>query len=233
MSTDKIKIEELHALADGELTPGQRDRVLAALEHDPESQSILSDIRHTKELLKHAYPLKSLQPQHRQNLFLRFGQIAAILLIMLTGFGLGWQSAMKSPSNDESVASLNSILPDAKHPHKTIIYLGHGDHTKFRAALDKAQDLLSLGTGDDTEIFVVASAGGIDLMRKQTSPYQAEMVNLMNANKALRFVACNNTIYRFQQEGKPVDLIEGTDVAPSAVEFVVRHLRQGWNYVSI
>ena len=70
-------------------------------------------------------------------------------------------------------------------------------------------------------------------MRKQTSPYEAEMVKMMTVNKALRFVACNNTIYRFRQEGKKVDLINGTDVAPSAVEFVVKHLRQGWQYISI
>jgi intracellular sulfur oxidation DsrE/DsrF family protein len=233
MSTDKIKIEELHALADGELPPDQRDRVLAALEHDPESRAILNDIRHTKELVRHAYPLGSHQPQHQPNLFLRFGQVAAILLVMLTGFGIGWQSAMKTASTDEPVAGRNSTLPGARQPYKSIIYLGHSDHAKFRAALDKAHDLLSQGSGDDTEVYVVASAGGIDLMRKQTSPYQAEMIKLMSANRALRFVACNNTIYRFQQEGKPVDLVEGTDVAPSAVEFVVRHLRQGWNYVSI
>ena len=232
MNEEKITIEELHALADGELTAEQRDRVLAALEHDPKSQALLYDIRHTKTLLQHAYPVESNQTQTRSVSIQRFGQIAAVLLLSLTGFGLGWQSAITSNTNDKTTA-VNAVLPDEKIPDKTIIYLGQSDQEKFSAALATAQNLLSNHPGPDTEVYVVASAGGIDLMRKQTSPYEAEMVKMMTVNKALRFVACNNTIYRFRQEGKKVDLINGTDVAPSAVEFVVKHLRQGWQYISI
>ena len=54
MNSKKLTLEELHALADGELTPQQEDRILAILKNDPDAQAILDDIRHTKALLKHA-----------------------------------------------------------------------------------------------------------------------------------------------------------------------------------
>jgi uncharacterized protein len=231
MKTDKITAEQLHALADGELSEPQQERILAALKHDPQARAMLNDIRHTKTLLKHAYPLSRGRPAVTAKHFRHFARIAAVLLLVTTGFGLGWQSAaLQWQSEDGLDGSRNTI---AVNKNKTIIYLGHSDLEKFRATLDTARQLLSRHPGPETEVYVVASAGGIDLMRKQTSPYQEEMASMMASGKALRFVACNNTIYRFREEGKPIDLVEGTDVAPSAVEFVVQHLRHGWQYVSI
>lgn len=233
MKSKKITIEELHALADGELTPPQEDRILAILKHDSDAQKILDDIRHSKALLKHAFPLDNTQPQLSSPGWKRFVQIAAVLLLVLSGFGLGWQGASIYGHDDAQLASGDSIQHENKNGYKTIIYIGHSDHRKFRAALDTAHQLLTRNPGSEAEVYVVASAGGIDLMRRESSPYQEEMFHMLNNIKGLRFIACNNTIYRFRQEGKPVDLVAGTDVAPSAVEFVVKHLRNGWKYISI
>ena len=233
MNSEKITIEELHALADGELTPQQEDRILAILKQNPDAREMLEDIRHSKALLKHAFPLDSRQSQLPPPGWKRFAQIAAVLLLTLSVFGLGWQGAIIYGHNGNQLASSDNIQVRNKNTYKTIIYIGHSDHRKFRTALDTAHQLLTRNPGSGAEVYVVASAGGIDLMRRETSPYQGEMTNMLNNIKGLRFVACNNTIYRYRQEGKPVDLVAGTDVAPSAVEFVVKHLRNGWKYLSI
>lgn len=233
MKSQKITTEELHALADGELTPQDEDRILAILKYDPDARETLDNIRHSKALLKHAFPITNRQPQIPSPGWKRYGQIAAVLLLVLTGFGLGWQGANIYGHNDDQLAHSDDIQTDSKNDDKTIIYIGHSDHRKFRTALDTAHQLLTRNPGGGAEVYVVASAGGIDLMRRESSPYQAEMTSMLNSIKGLRFIACNNTIYRYRQEGKPVDLVAGTDVAPSAVEFVVKHLRNGWKYVSI
>jgi len=50
---------------------------------------------------------------------------------------------------------------------------------------------------------------------------------------SLAFVACNNTLAKLKQEGKPTDLLAEAEVAPSAVQYVVKRLQQGWQYVAI
>jgi intracellular sulfur oxidation DsrE/DsrF family protein len=49
----------------------------------------------------------------------------------------------------------------------------------------------------------------------------------------LRFVACSNTLYSFKQRGELVALVDEAEIAPSAVQFVVDHMRNGWRYIAI
>ena len=104
---------------------------------------------------------------------------------------------------------------------------------RFQKTLVKAEELLRNKTNPQAEVYVVASAGGIDLMRTNVSPHQRQIRKMLEQHDALHFVACNNTIYRYKQEGKPVNLIQDVEVAPSAVEFVAKRINKGWNYISI
>ena len=67
---------------------------------------------------------------------------------------------------------------------------------------------------------------------------QAKNKNRIEAMKvrygdSVDFVACNNTIMRFRNQGIPVDLIDTAHVAPSALQYVVDRLKEGWTYVAI
>ena len=50
---------------------------------------------------------------------------------------------------------------------------------------------------------------------------------------ALHFVACNNTLFNLRRKGLPVKLVQEAEVAPSAVGFVVDHLKRGWTFLTI
>jgi len=82
-------------------------------------------------------------------------------------------------------------------------------------------------------VYVVTSAEGIDLLRLGTTQHASRIVQMSENYPHLRFVACSNTLYSFKQRGELVALVDEADVAPSAVQFVVDHMRQGWRYIAI
>jgi intracellular sulfur oxidation DsrE/DsrF family protein len=118
-------------------------------------------------------------------------------------------------------------------PGKVVLHIGESDNEKFEHALARAEKLLIDYGQKNMQVDIVTSAGGIDLLRNNTSLH-IEKVSMMKKNyDSLAFVACNNTLARLKKEGKPTDLLAAADVAPSAVQYVVKRLQQGWSYVAI
>ena len=70
-------------------------------------------------------------------------------------------------------------------------------------------------------------------LKTASSPVAGEIKALKERYASLRFVACNNTFFNLKKKGKPVRLVEEAEVAPSAVGFVVEHLKRGWTYMAI
>ena len=224
----EISSETLHMLADNQLDPDEVPAVLEAVESSPELQAELCDIRRTKDLIRHAYPLRSVVASRwSESWHHAAGKVAAMLLLLVGSFLLGWHYATPQA---ETMGNIAAAQPQ---PEKSIVFIGHSDPKKFHQTLLKAEELLQQHTGPEAEIYVVASSGGIDLMREGVSPYQQRIREMLAQHDALHFVACNNTIYRYRKAGKPVNLINNVEVAPVAVEFVASRILKGWNYVSI
>ena len=89
----------------------------------------------------------------------------------------------------------------------------------------------------DLLLFPVNHAGGhargIAPLARHLHVYLQRIKALSDSYAALQFVACNNTIAKLVREGKDVALVENAVVKPSAVQFVVERLQQGWSYVAI
>ncbi|MCW8964042.1 MAG: hypothetical protein OQL16_09610 [Gammaproteobacteria bacterium] len=220
--------EMLHALADNQLDAEDVPHLLEDIEASPELQAELCDIRRVKGLVKHAYPLEqSSRPGLSGGWFHTAGKVAAMLLLAVGSFSLGWYNSTINDGVSHQTASIQA------EPDKSIIFIGYSDKERFQKTLVKAEELLRNKTNPQAEVYVVASAGGIDLMRTNVSPHQRQIRKMLEQHDALHFVACNNTIYRYKQEGKPVNLIQDVEVAPSAVEFVAKRINKGWNYISI
>ncbi len=225
-------LERLHALADNELDEKARRALLERLEHDPVLTAELCDIRRVKDLLHYAYPL---EPEESERIGgrrkIRLRAAAAALLITTAAFAGGWWTARWGADPLAEGFRLAQVQPD---PNRVLLYVGDSDPAKFRAALDRARALLERDSnGSDTQVYVVTSAGGVDLLRRTTSPVAKEIRALKAEFGSLHFVACNNTLFNLKRKGQPVQLVEGAEVAPSAVGFVVERLKRGWTYVAI
>ncbi len=234
---DKI-VERLHALADGQLNAKDRKETLQILEGDSELRGEMCDIYRIKDLVQTAYPLEDVEHTMPSRKILgtqSFSKVASYLVAFLVTLAAGYKihdfTASGGVTRDDSHGiSIAEIKP--QH-NKVILFLGSSEPAKFMQTLSKAESLAKQFEKSDGKVYVVTSSAGIDLLRTNTSPHKGHIIEMTKLYPSLHFVACNNTLYQYKKAGKPVELIESAEIAPSAVEFVVKHLQQGWRYIAI
>ena len=219
---------QLNALADGELVAADSEALLERIEQDADLREALCDIHRLKDMVRYAYA-ESTPPRQRRPLVNRFrmGLAVAALALLSIGF-VGGRLTLTGDSL--TPFELSQATPQ---PNKVVLFVGYSDKTRFKQALDRAEQLLKQYRGRGVEVNVVASSGGIDLLRKSASPYLDRIKRLSDDYDAIEFIACNNTIARLVRQGKNVELVDSAVVKPSAVQFVVERLQQGWSYVAI
>lgn len=235
-SSEKMA-EKLHALADGQLEAEERKELLQLLENEPELRGEMCDIYRIKDLVKTAYPLKEFKhgkPSVRLFDTRLFGRLATYFLAFLATLGAGYSLhdylSSRLQGDDTHGISIADVKPQN---NKIILFLSSSEPGKLMKTLSKAEALAKKVGKSDGKVYVVTSAAGIDLLRTKTSPHEGHIIEMTKLYPSLHFVACNNTLYQYKKAGKPVELIESAEVAPSAVEFVVKHLQQGWRYIAI
>ena len=217
----------LNALADGELDSLESQALLDDIKHDPEMHRALCDIHLLKDMMQAAYPeqQKAASPNHgRRNIL---SAIAASIMILAVGFISGRLFSPESLSDPFQLAQVET------QPNKVVIFLGFADDDKFVKAMNKAEALMQQYQQKDVRVDIVASGGGLDLLRSSTTPYAERIHLLASKYDSLDFVACSNTIANLKKQGKQVDIVKEAIVAPSAVQFVVQRLQQGWSYLEV
>ncbi|WGZ94656.1 MAG: hypothetical protein QJT81_01310 [Candidatus Thiothrix putei] len=230
MNPDQLTIHDrLHALADGQLGAEQTREVLAQVETDLGLQKELCEIQRIKHLVKSAYPLPVLrQPVRRPPVW---QQAATVALVFGLTFLAGAGSSHYVPKlwQPEGLTLENA----AAHDDRFIVFVDSHEPAKLEKALVKAETLAEQVEHKDGSVYVVTSAEGIDLLRLGETQHEGRILQMSEKYPHLRFVACSNTLYSYHQRGELVALVEDTEVAPSAVEFVVKHMRDGWRYIAI
>ena len=219
---------QLNALADGELSAGESEALLENIEGDTTLREELCDIHRLKDMLRYAYAEST--PPSRQPRSLkpfRVGLAVAAVALLSIGFMGGRMTGPAAPLDSFELGQVEA------QPNKVVLFVGYADEMKFQRVLDQAEQLLRQYKDQGVEVNVVASAGGIDLLRKTASPHIQRIQTLSANYAALQFVACNNTLARLAKEGRPVSLVDSAVIHPSAVQFVVERLKQGWSYMAI
>ena len=130
------------------------------------------------------------------------------------------------------VVSLTNVKPQA---HDVLLHLDSGDPRKMAAALDYAQQILDQARrqGVHARIEIVANSDGLNLLRADKSPLIGRIDALSRQHANLTFVACGQSVARFQHEGQVVHLIPQAHVASSAVGEIAKRLQEGWTYIQV
>lgn len=222
----------LHALADGQLDVEQSRYVLSLLETDLNLQKELCEIQRIKHMVQLAYPAKA--SAKTVSVRRSYGgwrhaasYVLAVSLALVAGAAGSDYLSRRQP---EEGLTLNNA---AAFDNRFIVFVDSHEPAKLNKALDKAEHLAEDVEGSGGGVYVVASAEGIDLLRLGKTQHEGRILQMSHKYPHLKFVACSNTLYSFKQRGELVELVDDTEVAPSAVEFVVQHLRQGWRYIAI
>lgn len=249
MPTDRpLSDEQLNAFVDGQLDADEKSRILSALNADDELSRRACELHRLHDLVQHAYDLppsvSNRQPVNTQRRGWRQAVAAAVMLAV--GGTLGWiaHARQLQPLNlqamylDEEKAFQTSELDQApiQGAHKILLHLSSAEPEKLEHALTTVENLLKRyqQRAQPVEVELIANAGGLNLLRADTSPYAKRVSALQRQYDNLTFVACQTAMDRLRRDKlQNPDLLPEALITPNALEEILLRLQQGWVYISV
>ena len=220
----------LNAYVDGQLDPEMERVVLGAMQNDPDIREQVCQLRRTKDWMRTGFA--DAQPDDRpvprnKSRFSRLGTgIAASLVAIAIGIGggiLGYVCAERD----------NVVAAWQQDPMRIVLHIDDSEPAHFQTVLDYAENFLEENRDRGTEVEVVANSGGIDLMRSGISPYEARVKALSKQYSNLHFVACMNSLRNLRRAGINPVMFDDVHTGTTAVDHIVKRLRDGWTYRKI
>lgn len=220
--------EQLNAFVDNQLGAQECDEILAAIARDAELGQRLCALRSAKELVRHAYGNVPAPRRGRDRHLPIWGGALAASVALIVGVLAGWlgHHAAARGEMPRSMAALFSV-----EPARILIHLETSQSEQMDAALDLAEAYLA--KAGNAQVEVITNHRGLELLRRDTTPYAARIAELKAHHARVGFVACGQTIARLQGVGVEVELIPEAAVARTAIEHVAERVQQGWTYLKI
>ena len=242
-----VSDESLNAYVDGEFDIAESESLIARMRDDPDLAQRVGTLRSLQSMVKLAYAEPPVARGWRARAVPRreFMQRCAFgCLILLAGLSGGWvlhslesQAVAVSPATPVSTTDGYKMVSLAREadPNRVLLHLDSAAPDRMQGALDQAERLLDEAErqGRAMQLEIVANSHGIDLLRAGVSPHAERMARMQQRHANLQWVACSQTIARFTNEGKKVELLPSARIAPTAIGEIVNRLQQGWTYVRV
>jgi len=229
---DEVSRELQNAFVDDELDQADWERVAERLGTDEVLRANICALRQTKQLVRRAY---AQPPEARRGAARRTRWMAAAALCVVSA-AAGWVGHSRlagdeSESDARVIASVRGLRN--LQENRILVHVNTSRLEIMKTALEEVEDALraARARGRVIEIEVVANSTGLDLLRAGVSPFARKIAELRAHYPNLTVVACHQSMSRLQDEGIQVKLLPGVEVAPSALEEVLKRMRAGWAYV--
>lgn len=248
-SDHELSDEQLNAFIDGQLSSQERSRILSALSANEALGRRACELRRLRDLVQHAYDQPPVAPARQAQINKPSGgwqRAVAAALLLSAGASLGWlaHARQSQPLNiqamylDEEKAFQTSALEQTPMhgEQKILLHLSSAEPEKLDGALTTVEKLLARyqQRAQPVEVELVVNAGGLNLLRADTSPYAQRVSALQRKYDNLTFVACQTAIDRLQRETSLTpDLLPEALITPNALEEILTRLQQGWVYISV
>jgi intracellular sulfur oxidation DsrE/DsrF family protein len=232
---DIISDEQLNAFTDSELDTEEENRILNLSEDSPELSKRMCEQRRLKEMVRHAYrdvpqPRHKLERKGKSNRL--FVSAVAAILLAVGGFA-GWfgSISLNAPHNSLlNEGAVNQVV--AANPEPYLLHVTSGDPERMRAALQRAQQLLSDSDGNQAHrVEIIANETGLDLLRSDVTPFGDQIRSLYEQD--VLFFACTKAIEKLEAQGIQVQLVPEANSHYSALDRVVLRMNEGWIYEKI
>jgi len=234
-----ISDEHLNAFIDGQLDSNEQNHLFSLLNEDEIVAQRICELRNTNEMIQFAYhnpPHASNRRKQRRQGNPLMGGIAATVLVTL-GFISGKLYYAQQASDTTPLAD-NIYYSDEQLDtldQNVIVHLDSSSPQKLIGTLQKAEAILNhyKASGLNHSVEIITNNEGLNLLRTDTSHYANQIQSLMDNFQNVSFIACARAISRFQSRGIDVELLPNTDIAPSALDKIIKRLDKGWAYIKI
>jgi len=158
-------------------------------------------------------------------------------MLMVASFAGGiYSGAHREPTLRATLSRLGAVGLEKtaleKGPNRVLLHIASASDVKFAHTLDQATHLLSRYGNRGLVVEVVVNGGALALLQAGDNPYAKRVHTLLRQYPNLHIVACGTAIRYLKSQGFPIDLMHQVRVAPSAIEEIVKRLREGWVYVN-
>lgn len=231
-----ISREQLNAFIDDELDFEEKARIFEQLGNDETLIRETQELQQLRSLLKHAYrnPPPPTRNKTRTVAHLPLKGLAAGLLLgigVITGwFGNAQFSGNARVALDGTAIHLNTVAADHAN---LLLHISTNDPARMEAALNYAEEQLAAHRAKNRafRLEVVANDGGLDLLRRDTSPYPERIEALLSEYDNVTFLACANALRKLRSQGVNVELLPGTRSDHTALDEIIERLDNGWRYI--
>lgn len=243
MNKEQKDCDEMRsAFVDGQLDAADWARMAEAVERDPGLREETCALLVLKEMVHQAYATPPARPDRLRHAggWTNWRAIAAAVVVAVTGaagwFGHAWweNGSFLDPTSAYALrGDWQALRSDWRTLDNNRILVHVSSKANLATALDEVEDLLRAARAEHRriEVEVVANSTGIELLDAKGTAYAARVAALHREFPELSLVACAQTLVRQHAAGRQFELLPGTEIAPSALDEVVRRLRAGWVYV--
>ena len=231
---DKMDDQILGAFIDGHLDPEHSEIVVKTMHDDPAIREQVYQLRRAKDLMKLAFndarAPSGRQPAGNPSFWGRYTPAIAASVVLLavslvtgvTGYYYGGQTT-SGPLATATQADT----------HRVVLHISEPDPEQFASVLEYIDHFLSGNKGNDSQIEVVANAGGIDFMREDMSPFKNQIIAMMDEHDNVHFIACASGLRVLRNQGITPMILKGIGTDETAIDHIVSRLLSGWTYVKV
>ena len=229
----KFSDEFLNAFVDDQLTPEEKAQVYARLSGNEALNRQICELRKVRDLVQLAYKEPPMPTRGMATLSVgrKIGLGVAAGVMLIIGGITGW--FLHQPSANQ-VASVAQQAPGEDTPAKVLFHVSDGNTEHLKSVLDDVEDLMKhyRRSHQKSRVEVITNGEGLGLLLAGISPYAERIRKMQKEYHDLTFVACQNTIERYQQElGLTAKLLPGVVIIDSGVAQIMRRQHQGWAYI--
>jgi intracellular sulfur oxidation DsrE/DsrF family protein len=220
----EVSREMQNAFVDGQLDAADWTALVERMGEDETLRRQVCELRTLKDMTRSAYA--GVHPRRAAPAANRWGwaRVAGVALVFALAGWLG-RAALERPP---VVAELHGVAAD-----RILVHVASSRGEVVDSALQEVEDYLrdARAAGHKVQVEIVANNTGMDILRADTSAYAKRLERLRAAYPNLTYIACNQTADRLRDKGVAVKLLPGVQLAPTALDEIVRRMQQGWVYI--
>jgi len=234
LKNNQFDDQTLGAFVDGQLDSKLSESIINAMEKHTDIRHRVYELRRCKDLMRIGFADASLENKTSPSSFkwnryaiASVASLAAVAIALSSGFsGYYYGAKSKHPENTaETIVKQKS--------ERILLHISESNIKHFSAALDYVDKFLKQHESTDAQIAVIANAGGLDLIRSGTSPFERKIINIMNQYSNVHFIACANSVRNLQKKGVEFQLIEQVRLNKPAMDHIIEYIQGGWTYKKV
>jgi len=220
----EVSREMQNAFVDGQLDAADWTALVERMGRDEALRREVCELRTLKDMTRSAYAeVRSgrVAPAPQRA---RWARVAVVALAFAA---TGWL-AHDALAPGRVLTELRGVAAD-----RILVHIASSRGEVVEPALQEVEDYLrdARAAGRRVKVEIVANNTGMDILRANTSAYAATLERLRAAYPNLSYIACNQTADRLREKGAQVKLLPGVQVAPTALDEIVKRMQEGWVYI--